>query len=193
MASQAQATELMRQLTAAATGTRQSTTETQQPQPGPHPEYPTPDTAPPPYNHLDSLSDAEEDSDDEDEEEDPVPTTTPTPLKLKINARSQIKGSGNILPTSPSQMADANRFAALLVHTMNGINRTANLGRGATGAVKLEVTIDCGITVIGDKNIIGPIRVNGKQGPLVGGNGNPIAAAVAGAKRKADAVSSMLS
>lgn len=147
-----------------------------------------PETAPPPYSAADDDSDA--DSDDEDDE-------PWMPVKLTINAAHSIQGSNNLVPTSPTPLADATKFSTLLLHAVNQINAancTANANTERAFAkprrsLKVDLTINCGITVIGDRNVIGNVGLKPKSP-----NGVPPGitttvnntATVAGAKRKAD-------
>lgn len=149
-----------------------------------------PESAPPPYSEHDS------DSDGEDEDDDDEPSS-PT-MKLTINAGHSIHGTNNLVPTSPSPLADATKFSTLLLHAINQLNNP-NLGATAGNArprrtLKVDLTINCGITVVGDRNVIGNVGVRPKApiqnpaGPSAAGTSD--LAAVAGAKRKAEDMSS---
>lgn len=141
----------------------------------------TSETAPPPYTC------SEEDSDfDEDDCDEPS-----MPVKLTLNAAHSIHGSNNLIPTSPTPLADATRFSTLLLHAVNQINAATaasnstadRRSRGRRG-VKVDLTINCGLTVIGDRNVIGNVGVRPKN-PVGAVSSN--AAAVVGAKREAEA------
>ncbi len=139
-------------------------------------QQPTPDTAPPPYE------------DDSDSESDDVDSTTQSsPLKVTINAAHQIQGNNNLVPTSPTALADAAKFSTILLHSLNAINNAAGQGAQQRRPVKLDLTINCGITVVGDRNVVGNVGLKQKSPMAVVGAGEA-ANAVAGAKRKAEEV-----
>jgi cytoskeletal protein RodZ len=145
------------------------------------------DTAPPPP-YTESTSDSDDDSDDEDEE----------PMKLVINANHTVHGSNNLVPTSPSVLADATKFSAILLSAVTQLNNAvaaANAQTGQPHCLRVDLTINCGIAVVGDRNVIGNIGLKPKA-PTLTPNGFTAAAAddtalgaesaVAGAKRKAN-------
>jgi cytoskeletal protein RodZ len=146
------------------------------------------DTAPPPpYTET---SDTDEDSDDDDEEE---------PMKLVINANHTVHGSNNLVPTSPSTLADATKFSAILLSAVTQLNNAvaaANAQTGQLHCLRVDLTINCGIAVVGDRNVIGNIGLKPKAPTLTPNGFTPPAAtgdavmgaesAVAGAKRKAN-------
>ncbi|KAI7519020.1 hypothetical protein KC316_g20283, partial [Hortaea werneckii] len=85
-----------------------------------HQQQPTPDSAPPPYMPSEH-DDYEDDSEDEDNEpNDQHPPQSP--LKLTLNAAHNIQGSNNLVPTSPSPLADATRFTTLLLAAVKQLN-----------------------------------------------------------------------
>jgi hypothetical protein len=141
-------------------------------------QQPTPpETAPPPY----TPSDLDSDSEDEDEADE-------EPMKLTINAAHRVQGSNNLVPTSATPLADATRFSTLLLTAVNQINRTAE-ARPRRG-LKVDLTINCGITVVGDRNVIGNVAVKPRT-PAQAVAGPSVAtcsasSSVAGAKRKAE-------
>ncbi|KAK4507436.1 hypothetical protein PRZ48_001171 [Zasmidium cellare] len=148
------------------------------------PQHP-PSTAPPPYSESDMESDDEDDSDDE--------TSSSSPLKLTVNAAHSIQGSGNLVPTSATPLADATKFSTLLLHAVNQINAANKLASTSTTPtcrrpIKVDLTINCGITVVGDRNVIGNVGVKPKAPNGVAAPALPAstAAAVAGAKRKSE-------
>lgn len=140
------------------------------------------EAAPPPYTSSDSGND----SDDEEEDDEPQ-----SPLKLTINAPHSIQGSNNLVPTSPTPLADATKFSSLLLHAVNQMNNVANApDMKPRRNVKVELTINCGITVVGDRNVIGNVGLRPRPPPTaiagpIGGLGSN---AVVGAKRKAEEV-----
>ncbi|KAI4842023.1 hypothetical protein E4T44_07557 [Aureobasidium sp. EXF-8845] len=102
------------------------------------------DIPPPAYTAEDNLSDSE------DEDEDPSPVT------LVLNADTKVHGTGNMIATPP--LADATRLSALLlaaVQSLNAANTSATASGSSTPVLQVNLTINCGITVIGDKNVIG--------------------------------------
>ncbi|KXT02803.1 hypothetical protein AC578_5391 [Pseudocercospora eumusae] len=131
---------------------------------------PTPEAPPPPYSEDD------DDMDSENEEE--------LPVQLTLNATTSIKGSNNLIPTSPSLLQDATRFSTLLLHAVNQINAAnTHANSEATESSKLrrhlrvDLTINCGVSVVGDRNVIGNVGLRPK---------NQATDAVAGAKRKSE-------
>ena len=133
-----------------------------------------PEVEPPPY----AASDAE-DSDDEDDEDQDGRSHS---LKLIINAAHSIRGNGNLVPTSPAPLADPTKFSTLLLHSINQIN---NAQATSKRALRVELTINCGITVDGNHNVVGAVGLKPKGLPE-----SPTACcATAGAKRKAEEVS----
>ncbi|KAK4636078.1 hypothetical protein CLAFUW4_01939 [Fulvia fulva] len=137
-----------------------------------------PETAPPPYSESD-MEDSDDDDDDQDEEE-------AEPVKLTINSAHRIHGSNNLVPTSSTPLADATKFSTLLLHAINQINAAnANARDSRRRPLKVNLTINCGLEIVGDRNVVGAVGVKPKVN--VGGNAVPSSvAAVAGAKRKAE-------
>lgn len=140
---------------------------------------------PPPYEGFDS--------DDDDDEEEAVAADTPSssPLKLTINAANSIQGCNNLVPTSPTAIADATRFSAILLQAVNQINNLAQNGATAQPPkpLKIDLTINCGLTIVGDRNVVGNVGLKPKSPMAIAGIqkvGNNV---VAGAKRKTDSVS----
>jgi len=167
----------------------------QQQQPAP------PTTAPPPYtpsetNNVDTDTDTDFEDEDEDEDEDePTPSSSSSsPIKLTINAAHSIQGSNNLVPTSPTPLADATKFSAVLLAAVKQLNAAAETSTGAKRALKVDLTINCGITVIGDRNVVGNVGLKAKTSVHVAAAASPIdrqsslpaAAAVIGAKRMAE-------
>ena len=94
--------------------------------------------------------------DDEKDDEDELPEVT-------INATTQIRGHGNIISVPPM---DAVRIAGLL-HTMMygppgqptepGLHSpTAPRTMRTKDVPKMNITVNCGATVFGDRNVVGP-------------------------------------
>lgn len=168
---------------------------------------------PPPYSPAESDSDMDDDDSDDSDDDEPI-----VPVKLTINAAHQIRGSNNLIPTSPNALADATRFSTLLLHAVDQINAANGLSRSSQQQqpqrrrkvmLKVDLTINCGITVVGDRNVIGNVglkpKTAGAGGVMVGNLANAVIdlpntanaaaagptppttpAAVAGAKRKAE-------
>ncbi|KAF2131564.1 hypothetical protein P153DRAFT_365141 [Dothidotthia symphoricarpi CBS 119687] len=99
-----------------------------------------------------------EDEDDENEDDD-IP-------EIIVNASTQIRGSGNIISVA---QIDSVRIASLLAAILDGEQPTnatslhqspssTPRGRGRTTkqSLKMNITINCGATIIGDRNIVGP-------------------------------------
>lgn len=138
------------------------------------------DTAPPPpYTNAD---DSDSDSDSSEDEE---------PMKLIINANNSVHGSNNLVPTSQSTLADATKFSAILLNTIAQLNNAANDQTSLSRRLHVDLTINCGITVVGNRNVVGNIGLKPKA-PTLTPNGFTAATdltfenVVAGAKRKAE-------
>ncbi|KAI4715964.1 hypothetical protein E4T48_07841 [Aureobasidium sp. EXF-10727] len=104
------------------------------------------DIPPPAYSAEDNLTDSE----NEDEDEDPSPVT------LILNADTKVHGTGNMIAAPP--LADATRLSALLlaaVQSLNAAKTSAPETGSAPPVLQVNLTINCGITVTGDKNVIG--------------------------------------
>ncbi|KEQ58521.1 uncharacterized protein M437DRAFT_59126 [Aureobasidium melanogenum CBS 110374] len=104
------------------------------------------DIPPPAYCAEESLTDLE----DEEEDEDPSPVT------LILNADTKVQGTGNMIATPP--LADAARLSTLLlaaVQSLNAAKTSASESGSPTPVLQVNLTINCGITVVGDKNVIG--------------------------------------
>ncbi|GAB7325654.1 hypothetical protein MBLNU13_g09632t1 [Cladosporium sp. NU13] len=133
---------------------------------------------PPPYTDADS--------DAGDYEQEPH-------HKLIINAEHKITGTGNLVPLDPSVLADATKFSAILLNAITRLNSAANAdGDGQTRQLCVDLTINCGVTVLGSRNVVGNIGLKRKT-PVPMPNGSKAAevvcggeGAVGGAKRKAE-------
>ncbi|CAK4034604.1 Hypothetical predicted protein [Lecanosticta acicola] len=139
---------------------------------------------PPPYSESDN--DADPDSDDEEDEEEGEDYESP--MKLVINATNTIKGSNNLVPTNnPSPLADASKFSTLLLHAIKQID-AANAADSTkpNRGLKVDLTINCGITVIGDRNVVGNVGLKPKGASAGSASASASTAVVAGAKRKAE-------
>jgi hypothetical protein len=110
------------------------------------------------------------------------------PQKITINAGRKIKGVGNLVsPASLSALSEAKLFSTTLLAVISQLNNSAGAG-GRRRRLNVDLTINCGITVVGHKNVVGiPMRRNaeGKFTPSAS-EATVVEAAVAGAKRKAD-------
>ncbi|KAI7483861.1 hypothetical protein KC351_g4860 [Hortaea werneckii] len=137
-------------------------------------QQPTPDSAPPPY--MPSEHDDYEDDFDSDSDEDNEPIhhqpTPPSPLKLTLNAAHNIQGCNNLVPTSPSPLADATRFTTLLLAAVQQLNAAASEPLASIssrrspaskrGPLTVDLTINCGITIVGDRNVVGNVCLKPK-------------------------------
>ena len=154
--------------------TRQPTTNAHQIQDA---EQAMDNAPPPPY------SDADSDAGDYEQ----------THHKLTINAEHKITGQGNLVTLNPSFLADATRFSAILLQTIAKLNSAANAdGDGQARPLCVDLTINCGVTVIGNRNVVGNIGLKPKA-PVPMPDGSKAAevmlgaeGALGGAKRKAD-------
>lgn len=162
---------------------------------------PQPSGPPPPYNHLEAIDDESEwESDISDADvlgANSPPTPAVPPVKLTINAARNIRGCNNIISTSATPLADAAKVSAWLTHVIKNLQPATAATMPGSRGVPVDLTINCGITVIGNRNVVAPVGVSSKSafsvlpgapvGTRVPGNGN--VATVAGAKRKAEDVS----
>ncbi len=159
---------------------------------------------PPPYTPSDTIdagNDSDSDNSDDEADDTPAPnkpttmssSSSPPPLTLTINAAHQIQGSNNLVPTSPSILADARNFSALLLAAVQQLNASA--AEGGKKGVRVDLTINCGVTVVGDRNVIGNVGLRaragvagqGGEGGGVGAMANaPERATAGGAKRRAE-------
>lgn len=137
---------------------------------------------PPPYTESESDSDSDSDDDESDEE----------PMKLVINANHSIHGSNNLVPTSPSALSDATKFSTILLNAITQLNGAAGAQTGQARPLRVDLTINCGIAVVGNRNVIGNVGLRPKAPTLTrdgfvalsveGAEGG----AFAGAKRNAE-------
>ncbi|KAI7523288.1 hypothetical protein KC331_g18755, partial [Hortaea werneckii] len=139
-----------------------------------------------------------------------------------LNAAHNIQGSNNLVPTSPSPLADATRFTTLLLAAVKQLNAAATSDPLSSSSSRIfpaakrappltvDLTINCGITIVGDRNVVGNVSLKPKApaqafaGPAAAAHpptsttattavagaaaaaGGTTDHAVAGAKRKAD-------
>ena len=148
---------------------------------------------PPPYSESDDFG--PEDLFDPRHEEEQPPQH-----KLTINADHKISGQGNLVPINPSALADATRFSAILLKAITQLNAAAAAanadGDGRTRQICVDLTINCGVSVVGHRNVVGNMGMKRKMPVVPGADGAAIGAAAAaaaeggavvgGAKRKAD-------
>lgn len=125
------------------------------------------DTAPPPP-YTDTDSDA-----GDYEQQQPQ-------HKLTINAEHKITGQGNLVPLNPSALADATKFSAILLSAITRLNAAANAdGDGQTRQICVDLTINCGVTVMGSRNVVGNIGLK-RKAPVPMPDGSKAAEVVLG-------------
>jgi hypothetical protein len=142
---------------------------------------------PPPYTDAD-----DEGNDDSDSDSDPRDIWG-RPQKITINAGRSIKGVGNLVsPASLSALSEAKLFSTTLLAVISQLNNSVGAG-GCGRRLNIDLTINCGITIVGHKNVVGfPMKRNDDGKFTVAmpssseGEAKGAEAAVAGAKRKAD-------
>lgn len=138
---------------------------------------------PPPYTDADS-----------DFEQDPEDSAD-LPHKITINAGHTIQGYNNLVPItiSPATIATATKMSAALLNAVARLNDAA--ADGSSKRLRLDLTINCGVTVTGSRNVIGQFGLKPKTATTAGdglaaAGAEPVfekdEAAVVGAKRKAD-------
>lgn len=144
---------------------------------------------PPPYTDADS-----EDTEDYEQPQQQH--------KLTINADHKITGQGNLVSVNPSILADATKFSAILLKTIAVLNAAATSTAGGDGndqarrPLCVDLTINCGVHVIGSRNVVGniglkrkapiPVSEGSTAAEMVDVGAEGAAAVVGGAKRKAD-------
>jgi len=122
---------------------------------------------------------------------------TERPHKITINADTKVHGSGNLVPiNNTSILADASKFSALLLKAIVQLNAVASANADADGSTPrlcVDLTINCGVSVVGSRNVVGNIGLKRKAGAPVpeGIAGAKVVVhegegTVGGAKRKAD-------
>jgi hypothetical protein len=112
-----------------------------------HPQHSPDAAAPPAYTQKDDMAELE-DIGDECQDEDPSPVT------LTINAGSHINGSGNMIAAPP--LADSTRLSTLLLAAIQSLNHARSSDTSQSFSIlHVDLTINCGITVNGDGNVIG--------------------------------------
>ncbi|KAI9713817.1 MAG: hypothetical protein M1820_000547 [Bogoriella megaspora] len=150
----------------------------------PHSAPPT-DTNPPPYPFPTEPNDTDSDLDDSDVE---PPTSTPATI-LNVDASTHIIGSHN--------MVSVNSPTGLAAVLYNGLRQIGNMGqvvlpdgRVARGGGGLKVVMNCGVSVRGDRNMVGGVMLKPRvQGPAMGGaaaSAEALPSVVAGTKRAAE-------
>ncbi|KAF2722656.1 hypothetical protein K431DRAFT_311628 [Polychaeton citri CBS 116435] len=120
-----------------------------------------PSIDPPPYSANDDDGDSEDDEEDEE---------SLTPVKLVVNAVQTIRGSNNILPMPTTVLADVTKLSQSLAIIMSDVDQAFQAVRGEASqrrrkALKLDLTVHCGVTVIGDRNVIGNVALRPKPSP----------------------------
>jgi hypothetical protein len=139
---------------------------------------------PPPYTDADDEGNGDSDSDSDSDPQD----IWERPQKLTINAGRTITGVGNLVsPSSLTELAEANAFGTTLLAVISQLKNSASAG-GRGRRLNVDLTINCGIMIVGHKNVVGiPMRRNaeGKFTPSAP-EATGVEAAVGGAKRKAE-------
>ncbi|KAK5115935.1 hypothetical protein LTR62_000391 [Meristemomyces frigidus] len=144
-----------------------------------HQQATPPLTGPPPYTTgPEEEMDFDSDSDDTDPNEE-----RPSPIRLTINAAHSIHGSNNLVPITPNPLTDATRLSTVLLSALHQLQtatsdetldissaaelnaqaRPIKRARAPKKTMRVAVVINCGITVIGDRNVIGNIALKPKS------------------------------
>lgn len=167
-----------------------------------------PDTAPPAYSAIAPsthpvAADPYDSEDDDDDDEDDDSTEDPSPVTVTLDATTSVQGQNNLVATGAA-LADATRFSALLLAAVQSLNARAEeearlaalappassaAGAGATPRairpiLRVNLVLNCGINVVGDKNVVG-YRPAAKAGQ---GQEQQVMQPLQGVKRKADEV-----
>lgn len=122
-----------------------------------------------PETQIPSMSSYESEVEEREDSEDETPEIT-------INAATQIRGSGNIISIAQLDSARIANLVATIIcgDTVSSDSPTAsqttpesppqgpvtNLStsrtKGRRGGLNMNITVNCGATIIGDRNIVGP-------------------------------------
>ncbi|KAH7414211.1 hypothetical protein DE146DRAFT_627274 [Phaeosphaeria sp. MPI-PUGE-AT-0046c] len=126
-----------------------------------------------PHAPLPNMQNPYDAIDDDEKDEEDVPEIT-------INAATQVRGNGNIISIAQvDSVRIANLIAVMLQTTGNDVKDTEPAARASTSTTtpshtlpslasltnptkptprypKINITVNCGATVIGDRNIVGP-------------------------------------
>ncbi|QIX02192.1 hypothetical protein AMS68_007709 [Peltaster fructicola] len=107
---------------------------------------------PPPYNESDYDFNYESDCEG----------STPD-VQLSINANQVVRGSHNLIPINDIPMAHATRISAMLLSAFTQNSKVDSQNVLAPGRpLKVHLNINCGIHIIGDRNVIGNIGITPK-------------------------------
>lgn len=135
---------------------------------------------PPPYadNHHHGMHNLGQDEE--------VECEGPT-IDLTINAATQIHGHNNLVPQSQAQYQDASRITAVLMQALQQFHERT-LGAAQTeaqhstsGKMNISLTINCGTTIVGSRNVIGNFGVRARGAAVAPLNTAGANAAAAGA------------
>lgn len=121
-----------------------------------------------PSEHDDYDNDSDSDDDEDNEPDDQHSPSSP--LKLTLNAAHNIQGFNNLVPTSPSPLADATRFTTLLLAAVKQLNSASGLASSPgrfpaskrSPLLNVDLTINCGVTIVGDRNVVGNVSLKPK-------------------------------
>lgn len=141
------------------------------------------DNAPPP-----PYTDADSDTEDHQQEQ--------LQHRLTINAEHKITGQCNLVSLNPSVLADATKFSAILLNAVAQLNSAAvsNADGETRKPLCVDLTINCGVHVVGSRNVVGNIGLKRKAPVPTPEDSTAVEmadtgvaeGAVGGAKRKAD-------
>ena len=167
----------------------------------PTPNQSTDSTPPPPYSATaqshPNLSDPYDFYDSNVEDSEDSEDSDPSPVTLTLNTGPTITGSNNIISTLSSPLADATRFSALLLAAVQSLNAKAEEAaavsvtsaaaasateegsahpsrKRALRPLQVNLIINAGITVNGDRNVVGNAGIRrAVAAPVVSAPGNP--------------------
>lgn len=109
-----------------------------------------------------SYDEAVKDSDDEDEYIEPD-------VSLTIDAAQHIRGTGNLVPSGQVHVAQAVRFSTMLINTVCGTLKDQATSSASLNPIErrrplqIKILVDCKISVVGDRNIVGAFAINHKS------------------------------
>ncbi|KAI9875749.1 MAG: hypothetical protein M1830_008026 [Pleopsidium flavum] len=149
----------------------------------PPPAYTPSSSAPHPLSSetLIALTDLPPSSDDDEDDYPPLPP----PINIKIDAGMKIVGHGNVLVSSPTEMAT--RLAGMVVGALRGAKVLDCDGGARMRAV--EISVSGGVSVVGCRNVVGAagVRAKGKGGEEGKEGAGEEGEGEGGRKRKAEA------
>jgi len=105
--------------------------------------------APIPNMHSPYHPEDEEEDEDEEDKDDETPDIT-------INAATQIRGNGNIISITQMDSVRIANLMGMMLYRPQAAQAPTPALKPVKNFLKFNITVNCGATVIGDRNIVGP-------------------------------------